>query len=154
MTTTPRRWFSFSLRTLFVVVTLGCCWLGWQLNIVRERKAAMAWIADKGGNMQEWEVPENPSQWLATRPRLFADKYWHISRIRRWRGDRPFYYISLVHTDATWEQRQDVASLFPEAFVMPERPHKTNSKTALVTLSDHHTVKTLPSTAAAAVETR
>ena len=32
----PRR-FRFSLRTLFVVVTLVGCWLGYQLNWIRQR---------------------------------------------------------------------------------------------------------------------
>jgi len=37
--TAPRRRWSFSLRTLFVVVTLAACWLGWQLNWIRDRHA-------------------------------------------------------------------------------------------------------------------
>src|SRR5262245_58654935 len=32
-----RRWFRFSLRTLFIVVTAICLWLGWQVHLVRER---------------------------------------------------------------------------------------------------------------------
>ncbi len=32
-----RRWFTFSLRTLFVVVTVFACWLGWNVNRVRQR---------------------------------------------------------------------------------------------------------------------
>ena len=32
-----RRWLRFSLRTLFVVVTVIACWLGWNLHQVRER---------------------------------------------------------------------------------------------------------------------
>src|SRR4051794_16177495 len=31
----------FSLRTLFVGVTLICCWLGYQLNWIRQRHAAL-----------------------------------------------------------------------------------------------------------------
>ena len=27
----------FSLRTLFVVVTVGCVWLGWNVNVIRTR---------------------------------------------------------------------------------------------------------------------
>ena len=42
MTAPPkRRWFRFSLRTMFVVVTIFGVWLGWQLKIVRERKAIL-----------------------------------------------------------------------------------------------------------------
>jgi len=39
MTRAPKRRWSFSLRTLFVVVTLGGCWLGYHLNWIRERHA-------------------------------------------------------------------------------------------------------------------
>src|SRR5688572_1153388 len=34
-----RRWLRFSVRTLLVAVTIFCMWLGWQVSIVRERKA-------------------------------------------------------------------------------------------------------------------
>ena len=34
----PRRWFRFSLRTLFVLVTVVCVWLGYQLNWIRQRR--------------------------------------------------------------------------------------------------------------------
>ena len=36
-----RRWFTFSLRTLFVVVTVGCVWLGYSLNWIQRRHAFM-----------------------------------------------------------------------------------------------------------------
>ena len=36
-----RRWFRFSLRTLFLVVTVFCLWLGWQASVVRERKSLL-----------------------------------------------------------------------------------------------------------------
>src|SRR5258708_10246160 len=38
MTPAPkRRWFRFSLRTMFVVVTLFGCWLAYSLNWIRQR---------------------------------------------------------------------------------------------------------------------
>ena len=37
-----RRWFRFSLRTMLVLMTVFCIWLGWQVSIVRERKAVLA----------------------------------------------------------------------------------------------------------------
>jgi hypothetical protein len=43
MTTTPkRRWFAYSLRTLFVVVTVFGCALGWQLNWIHQRHELLA----------------------------------------------------------------------------------------------------------------
>ena len=40
-----RSWFSFSLRTMFVLVTIFGVWLGWQRKFVRERKAVLAELA-------------------------------------------------------------------------------------------------------------
>ena len=59
-----RRWFSFSLRTLFVVVTIigvGAGWVAYQLNWIRERhrlielygKVSLAWRSD----LQPPEIP-------------------------------------------------------------------------------------------------
>jgi hypothetical protein len=50
--TRRRRWFRFSLRTLFVVLTVFGCWLGYQLNWIRQRNAIVAdfprWLAYEG----------------------------------------------------------------------------------------------------------
>jgi hypothetical protein len=40
-TTKPCRWFHFSLRTLFVVVTMACVWLGMQVKWIRDRQRAI-----------------------------------------------------------------------------------------------------------------
>jgi hypothetical protein len=45
----PRRWFRYSLRTMFVLVTLLCCWLGYELNQVRNHKLIAAKITAAGG---------------------------------------------------------------------------------------------------------
>ena len=54
--TTPipprRRWFQFSLRTVFVGVTLVAMWLGWELKFVRERQA---FLSDLSGPY-EWKA--------------------------------------------------------------------------------------------------
>ena len=39
---TRRRWFRFSLRTLFVAVTVICIYLGWAMNWVRQRHEVLA----------------------------------------------------------------------------------------------------------------
>lgn len=39
MNAPKRRWFRFGLRTLFVMVTVVGCWLGYHLNWIRERHA-------------------------------------------------------------------------------------------------------------------
>jgi hypothetical protein len=56
MTFAPRRrWFRYSLRTLFVVMTVVCCWLGWNVHIVRQRQAAWAEvIAERDARDKIW----------------------------------------------------------------------------------------------------
>ena len=44
-----RRWHAFSLRTLFIVMTLACVWLGWEYNVSRERHRVRAWVEAHGG---------------------------------------------------------------------------------------------------------
>src|SRR5262249_14468208 len=49
VTLTPRRrWFRWSLRTMFVVLTAFCLWLGWNVNAVQQRKRLMDWAAIHG----------------------------------------------------------------------------------------------------------
>jgi hypothetical protein len=36
-----RRWLRFSLRTLFVVVTVFCVWLGYHVNWIHQRRALL-----------------------------------------------------------------------------------------------------------------
>jgi len=51
MITAPkRRWFRYSLRTLFVVVTLFACWLGWNPSRIRERERVMKVVLSYGGS--------------------------------------------------------------------------------------------------------
>ena len=38
----PKRWSRFSLRALFVAVTLIGCWLGYEVNWIRQRHAFIA----------------------------------------------------------------------------------------------------------------
>ena len=44
-----RRWLRFSLRTLFIVVTLLCVWLGIQVNAARRQREAVTAILNIGG---------------------------------------------------------------------------------------------------------
>ena len=49
MTTAPtspirRRWFAFRLQTLFVAMTVLCCWLGYEMNWIRQRREDREWL--------------------------------------------------------------------------------------------------------------
>lgn len=50
-----RRWFRFGLLTMFVVVTVFGCWLGWQVNLIRQRGHEREWL--KARHAAIYEVP-------------------------------------------------------------------------------------------------
>ncbi|HEY1784219.1 MAG TPA: hypothetical protein VGG30_01675, partial [Pirellulales bacterium] len=108
--TAPRRRWSFSLRTLFVVVTVAACWLGWEENIVRQRAQFYAWVVDNGGfDFYEGFAPGTTRIPIP-----------ELSAIRRLLGDKPRAY--LVLPIGTHPEREKMAkSLFPEAKVEVDR---------------------------------
>src|SRR5262245_55242507 len=94
--TPPRRWFSFSLRTLFVVVTVLGCWLGWQLREMRERAEARAWIVEHEGTWFSYD-----SSQFTTGPKgafwthVEAKQYPKFSWARTLLGDTPVVLVLL-----------------------------------------------------------
>jgi hypothetical protein len=56
-----RRWFAFSLRALFIVVTVLGVWLGFIVHHARQQKAALAALESVGGYFYydyQYEPPE------------------------------------------------------------------------------------------------
>ena len=57
MTTEPtkpkpkRRWWQYSLRTFFVLLTVLCVWLGWMAHRANEQRKAVAAIIELGGTV-------------------------------------------------------------------------------------------------------
>src|SRR5262245_33675445 len=84
-----RRWLRFSLRTLLVLVTVFCVWLGWQVSIVHERKAALA----KPGIVERVVYPGD-DEWNK------ADSVPTLPFWRYWMGDRPVPSIILSEDHA------------------------------------------------------
>ena len=113
--------FRFSLAFLFAtvgVVAMSLGWLCWNIEQVRQRNAALSWIKSHDGfaSLYEDSLISNNGE---------PQRYWEkVSqpRVRLWLGDRPVYYIRLFPTDLAWHDRERIARLFPEAFVVPERP--------------------------------
>ena len=107
-----RRWFRFSLRTLFVVVTVFGFWLGWQLSIVRERKAVLSEIqrVSSPGDFSELSVSvlEGKDNYGS------LPEYARVSRIRRCLGDNSYWFINLPEKlSPTLVERTEY--VFPEA---------------------------------------
>src|ERR1051325_4630494 len=91
----PERWPRFTLRGLFVVVTLVSVWLGMQLKWARDRRVGRQWLILKA-NLH----PILPSEILP----------WQIRVI----GPDP----AVGHVDISYEHREKVGhlrSLFPES---------------------------------------
>jgi hypothetical protein len=93
-----QRWFRFSLRTLFVVITVVAVWLGWQASIVHERKALLA----HGKASRVWEpfYSNKPLPWS----------------IRTLMGDVPVQHIEMF-SDPSPEYRSRIEKAFPEATI-------------------------------------
>jgi hypothetical protein len=100
-TSTPRRWFrlAFSLRTLFVVVTVFGCWLGYSLNWIKQRHAALS--SEFAGRLMT-----DPNDRFFPGPVRAPGFLWVF-------GEEG---VSVVLTsNATDDQRSEVQRLFPEA---------------------------------------
>jgi hypothetical protein len=107
-----RRWFRFSLRTMFVIVTLFACWIGWQTSIVRERKAV---LKEMKGNPSfhvttvserlDWAVPP-----FAPLPK--------VPLVRGWLGDEAVFSLSILgHGEGSETVLARFKKAFPEADV-------------------------------------
>jgi hypothetical protein len=108
-----RRLFRYSLRTLFVVVTLFCIWLGWNLHQVRQREAMLRYL----------NMPTFPSS-RAVIQSGHSDKPWKKMPYS-WSllGAEPIESIEVYGND-TWTAAdlREMERLFPEAdvFVQPQ----------------------------------
>jgi hypothetical protein len=105
--TTGRR-FQFGMRSMFVVVTAFALWLGWELQFIRQRRAARQDFLHRGGMcdvnaglFRYWTMPEK------TIP------FW-----RRWMGDKVTNnFVVSQDSHLTKEEIKNIERLFPEASV-------------------------------------
>jgi hypothetical protein len=68
MTRVPRtRWFHFSLRTLLVVVTAFCIWLGFRVHHAQQQKLAIAALESVGGYFYYDNQYDPPETYYANR---------------------------------------------------------------------------------------
>jgi hypothetical protein len=108
MTPTPKhRWFAYSLRTLFVVVTAFGTWLGWNLHVVHQRQ-------DLRKNLKGQQIQFSHSG-KKTAPSVPA--------IRRLLGDEAVDTIVFPHHLMATAQEADVEEIrrmFPEAEILSE----------------------------------
>ncbi|MGD9722210.1 MAG: hypothetical protein AB7O59_11795 [Pirellulales bacterium] len=114
-----RRWrIAFSLRLLFVVVTLLGCWLGWHLHVKSERQRMAAWVAARGGSVRTeaqtvatlsaFGTPVHPSAYA--RPLPIAWRLFGIAPVRN---------VYLPFGKFTADDAERLRPLFPEADFFP-----------------------------------
>ncbi len=140
MTTAPkRRWFAYSLRTLFVVVTVFGVWLGYELNWIRERheflaqeklRQEAAWpVAMRDRNVNWWRNQMESSDhaapgllWIfGEQPvgdLLVTIPTRDIKVSLRQDGNIEFTHREILRSQPDFQQAK---RLFPEATIMPMR---------------------------------
>jgi len=96
--TAPRRRLSFSLRTLFVVVAVLACWLGYCLNWKRARDKFASSAQSRSILMFVKENKETPPPW-ALRPF----------------GACGFAWIKVSNSPSKAKLAEEARRLFPEA---------------------------------------
>jgi hypothetical protein len=111
-----RRWLRYSLRTLFVVLTVVCIALGWDAGKVLERRAVLGQIQFReGSDLVDWSdlVRTNRRSVLASSARRRSSPMTgrSISPVRRLLGDRSIGFAA-VYSDAEFESFR---GRFPEA---------------------------------------
>jgi hypothetical protein len=101
MTAPRRRWFrfAFSLRTLFVAVTICGCWLAYQMHWIRGRHAALARIGFSDG---EFDGDETTPPGLPLGLRALGEPGWESLPLGR---------------KATMREIRELHALFPEATI-------------------------------------
>ena len=112
MTACPRR-LRFSLRTLFVLMTVGCVWLGWESHIVSHRQEMRRQIVLAGGRVLFFDIDtiSGPAP-IQISPRNPTHR---VSRLRLWMGDR---HDRVIKFDRPLTEDDRVAiKAFPEAAV-------------------------------------
>ena len=108
-----RRWFRFTLRTMFVLLTVSALAVGWQFRIVHERRAVARLVTKAGGRLTNvGPDPYRPED-------FFNPAESRISRLRRWLGDVGVGYVVIPDAMPPNEQER-VRRAFAEASVITE----------------------------------
>ncbi len=79
----PRRWFHFSLRTLFVALTIACLWLGFEVTQARRQRAAVQSLEKLGAYVAyDYDEPGTQYESGGAPPRLRT-----LSSTKQWIAD-------------------------------------------------------------------
>ena len=101
-----RRWYQYSLRSLFILTTLvaiACSWYAYEMQEAAKRRAAIAEIVELGGVIEYYDAKSgcgNPPRWYSWLRTLHGDE--HL--------DNPFG-VSLIGLEVTDAELMDLKSL-------------------------------------------
>ena len=114
------RWNAFSLRTMFVVVTVACCYLGWELSVVRARLNTLQRLRTVPG----FSIT-TAADWMDRYPpgRTVPDSA-TIPLVRKWLGDvavQEIWHTPHIHAPSKTEL-QNLERTFPEAHFYESHP--------------------------------
>jgi len=115
MSTSPHRWFRFSLRTMFILVTALCCWLAWESSVVRGRQALLRELRTRPA-IQITTADERTVQYPLG---AAAPPPARIPLVRKWLGDQAIQEISYGRGfhNLSREEIDRISRTFPEAQV-------------------------------------
>jgi hypothetical protein len=107
-----RRVFRFSLRTMLIVMTVLCCWLGWEASVVRERQSVRREL--QGNGAFQFVTAE------AAAKRIFRGanvRLATIPAVRMWLGDEAIQEIWYMRHFQGFsdEKLKRLSRVFPEA---------------------------------------
>ena len=111
-----RRWFRFSLRTFFVLLTAFCVWLGVQVKWIRDRHEALEWIRRQpnyDSTMEQYGGSGRSDDWKIGRPP------WSL-RILGESGVQMLSFYAASESEfhsPIYERHPEITRLFPEAGV-------------------------------------
>jgi hypothetical protein len=106
-----RRWFRFSLRTLFVLVAIAGITVGWlqlQRNLIHQRQTFLAKLPEP---CRHWS---HTWAWVAEHKVSSKCPPQSVSYVRKWLGDAAYYQI-LLPEDHFNDLIGEANRLFPEA---------------------------------------
>lgn len=124
-----RRWFRFSLLTLFVavvamlcLVTMLCLWLGWEAQIVWHRRALRQQIVAAGGAAFSGPIAIDFLSTIGATSIRHGNRKYKVSALRMWLGDERVDFIGYNRRRTDDDRR--ALDAFPETIIhaLPDGP--------------------------------